>query len=731
MGEKSNLPLFETKSADNRFIFRLYTLSIFISICFIFYFRIHHLPESKAAEKLAWLGAFFSELWFAFYWFLTVIVRWNPSYRQTFKDRLSQRYEGDFPGIDIFVCTADPVIEPPTIVINTVLSIMAYNYPPEKMSIYLSDDGGSDLTFYALLESSQFSKKWLPFCRKFNVEPRSPEAYFRSAVEPLNDCLWSTELSSIKNLYEDMKKRIETVAELGRIPDDIRKQHKGFLEWDTVLSQRDHQTILQIVIDGRDPMAVDSEEQPLPTLVYLAREKRPQYNHHFKAGAMNALIRVSSRISNAPIILNVDCDMYSNNMDSVRDVLCFFMDEENGDEIGFIQFPQTFDNLTTNDLYSSSFDVINKVELHGMDNNGGPPYIGTGCFHRRETLCGRKYRRGSKSESLKWDHHQRIQDSASVLEETCKPLASCGYEENTEWGKEMGLKYGCPVEDVLTGFAIHCRGWRSIYFNPERKGFLGVAPTTLLQSLVQHKRWTEGDLQIFLSQYCPLLYGHGKIPLKLQLSYCVYLLWAANCLASLYYVTIPSLCLLRGISLFPKVSSQWSYPFIYTIMATSTCSAGEFVWCGGTLRGWWNDQRIWLYKRTASYFFAFFDNILRLLGTSKSAFVITAKVADNDVSKRYERELMEFGAPSPMFTILTTLAWLNALSFIGVLLKLAVHGQTPDQLAMQIILCGLLVCVNQPLYEGIFLRKDKGKMPTSVAYKSAAYALVACSLAYV
>lgn len=28
----------------------------------------------------------------------------------------------------------------------------------------------------------------------------------------------------------------------------------------------------------------------LPTLVYLAREKRPQHPHNFKAGAMNALV---------------------------------------------------------------------------------------------------------------------------------------------------------------------------------------------------------------------------------------------------------------------------------------------------------------------------------------------------------------------------------------------------------------------------------------------------------
>lgn len=71
-------------------------------------------------------------------------------------------------------------------VINTVLSVMAYNYPSEKLSVYLSDDGGSSVTFYALLEASRFAKHWIPFCKKFNVEPRSPAAYF-AGKSNLND----------------------------------------------------------------------------------------------------------------------------------------------------------------------------------------------------------------------------------------------------------------------------------------------------------------------------------------------------------------------------------------------------------------------------------------------------------------------------------------------------------------------------------------------------------------
>ncbi|KAK6289067.1 hypothetical protein POUND7_000608 [Theobroma cacao] len=731
MAKDDYVPLFETRPFKGRILFRLFAASIFVGICFICIYRVRFLPEEGKVERWTWIGLFLAELWFSFYWFLTAVCRWDSVYRLPYKDRLSQRFDKELPGVDIFVCTADPLIEPPSLVINTVLSVMAYDYPPEKLSIYLSDDGGSDLTFYAMLEAATFSKQWLPFCKKFKVEPRSAEAYFRTAFEPREDPVKAREWLSVKKLYEDMKMRIETTTKLNRIPEDIRKQHKGFREWDFVSSKHDHQTILQILIDGRDPNAVDVEGRPLPTLVYLAREKRPQFHHHFKAGAMNALIRVSSRISNGPIILNVDCDMYSNNSESIKNSLCFFMDEEKGDEFAYVQYPQNFENLTKNELYGGSYRVIQKLEFPGLDANGGPCYIGSGCFHRREALCGKKYDKDCK---VDWKrlHERKVKESASVLEETCKVLASCTFEQNTQWGKEMGLTYGCPVEDVITGLTIQCRGWKSIYLIPQREDFLGVSPTTLLQMLIQHKRWSEGHLQIFLSRYCSLLYGHKKIPLKLRLAYCPYNLWGANCLATLYYVAVPCLCLLRAISLFPKTSSLWVLPFAYVAFAHRAYSLGEFLWCGGTFQGWCNDQRMWMFKRTTSYFFGFFDTILKLLGYSKASFVITAKIADDEVLKRYEQELIEFGATSPMFDILATLAMLNLFSSLGAIKKVileADHSKVLDLYGLQILLCLLLVTINFPVYQALFFRKDNGRMPSSVTYKSIVFALLVCTLA--
>ena len=99
--------------------------------------------------------------------------------------------------MDIFVCTADPHSEPPSLVISTVLSLMAYNYPAEKLSVYLSDDGGSVLTFYALWEASIFAKHWIPFCKRYNIEPRSPVVYF-SELDGYQDLCTPKEWSLIR-----------------------------------------------------------------------------------------------------------------------------------------------------------------------------------------------------------------------------------------------------------------------------------------------------------------------------------------------------------------------------------------------------------------------------------------------------------------------------------------------------------------------------------------------------
>lgn len=105
---------------------------------------------------------------------------------------LNHRYdrEGEpsqLAAVDIFVSTVDPLKEPPLVTANTVLSILAVDYPVDKVSCYVSDDGAAMLTFEALAETSEFARKWVPFCKKYSIEPRAPEWYFTQKIDYLKD----------------------------------------------------------------------------------------------------------------------------------------------------------------------------------------------------------------------------------------------------------------------------------------------------------------------------------------------------------------------------------------------------------------------------------------------------------------------------------------------------------------------------------------------------------------
>ena len=180
-----------------------------------------------------------------------------------------------------------------------------------------------------------------------------------------------------------------------------------------------------------------------------------------------------------------------------------------------------------------------------------------------------------------------------------------------------------------------------------------------------------------------------------------------------------------------QLSNAWVVPFLFVFFAIRAYSLGEKLVWGGTYQEWVNAQRMWLYKRTTSFLFSFLNNFLRQLGFSESAFTVTEKVVDDDVSKRYEQEIMEFGVDSPMFTILATFTLINAFGFISGLKKLVLSEQSLilNPLALQTIYCGMMVFINLPILQAMFLRKDKGRMPSSVTYRSIMYVLAACSIA--
>ncbi|XP_022849638.1 cellulose synthase-like protein G3 [Olea europaea var. sylvestris] len=605
------------------------------------------------------LTMFVSDIILAYMWSTTQSYRMNPVTRQEFPENLEKFLDRkDFPAMDIFICTADPYKEPPINVVNTALSVMAYDYPTEKLSVYLSDDGGSELTLFAFMEAAEFARIWLPFCRESNIIERCPDAYFSSN-------------------YAQNPKTLEIKVLLNANKD---KDNKG---------------------------------QPMPNLVYVSREKRRTSPHQFKAGALNALIRISGIMTNAPIILTLDCDMYSNDPLTPQRVLCYVSDKSSRPNLGYIQFPQLYHGLNKADIYASEYKGLFQINPAGMDGLSGPNYVGTGCFFLRRTFFG-----GPSSPaqpeipelSPNYIVSKPIMDQ-KILDQA-HHVSGCNYENLTNWGSKMGLKYGSLVEDYYTGYRLQCEGWKSIFCDPKRPAFLGDVPITLIDVLNQNKRWDIGLLEVGFSKYSTLTYGIRTAGILVAQAFGQYAFWGIWCFPITFYAFIPSLTLLYGIPIFPKVSDPWFLAYIFLFLGANGKDCLDFVLAKGTFRRWWSDQRMWHMRGVSSHLFGSIEFITKRLGISTQGFNVTSKVMDDEQSKRYDQGIFEFGVESPMFVTLAMAATLNLMAFFCGGIVQIFKERNLEVFFVQVFIAGFAVLNCLPIYKAMFFRSDKGRMPT-------------------
>ncbi|KAM1234421.1 hypothetical protein ACFX2J_004004 [Malus domestica] len=590
-----------------------YRLVIVLWLVFLaFFFRFRILTPAYDAYVL-WITSVICEVWFAFSWMLEQFAKWNPINRETYLERLSIRFdrEGEpnmLSPVDVYVTTVDTAKEPPLITANTVLSILAVDYPVDKICCYVSDDGASMLLFDVLSETAEFARRWVPFCKKQNIEPRAPELYFSKKIDYLKD----------------------------KVHPNFVKERSGMKE--------------------------------LPRLVYVSREKRPGYEHQKKAGAMNTLVRVSAVLTNAPFMLNLDCEHYINNSKAVREAMCFLMDPQLGKELCYVQFPQSFDGIDHHDRYANRNFVFFDINMRGLDGIQGPLYVGTGCVFNRQAVygydppgsekrlkmtcdcwpswrfCG--CRHGSKKSkkhgvrsllgelypkkkkmmernhirngSTPMSDFSEVEEGFECYDELEKSsfksqknfekrfgqslffmastlleygglpegtnsqklvreaidVISCVYGEKTEWGKDIGWIYGSVTEDTLTGLKMHSRGWKSVYCMPERPAFKGFASINLSDRLHQVLRWALGSVEIFLSRHCPL---------------CI-----------------------------------WVMGLFLSIITTAIV---ELRWSNVSIKDWWRNEQFWVIGGVSAHLFAVFQGLLKVLAGVDTTFRVTSKAA--------------------------------------------------------------------------------------------------------
>ncbi|KAL4643812.1 hypothetical protein ACB092_02G119100 [Castanea dentata] len=744
-----------------------YRLLVLIRVVVLALFLTWRIQNPNRDAMWLWGMSIVCECWFAFSWLLDILPKINPINRATDLAALHDKFEqpspsnphgrSDLPGIDIFVSTADPEKEPPLVTANTILSILAVDYPVEKLSCYISDDGGAILTFEAMAEAVQFAEVWVPFCRKHNIEPRNPDSYFNSKTDPtknkkrpdfVKDRRW------IKREYDEFKVRINGLPEAIRKRSETynskeemkekklaREKNGGVLPLEPISftkstwmadgthwpgtwlnptadhSKGDHAGILQVMskVPENEMVMGHSDEKKLdftgvdirlPMFAYVSREKRPGYDHNKKAGAMNALVRASAILSNGPFILNLDCDHYIYNSQALKEGMCFMMDR-GGDRICYIQFPQRFEGIDPSDRYANHNTVFFDGNMRALDGLQGPVYVGTGCMFRRYALYGFHPPRAneysgmfgqlkspapniSAMQSLQSDQEEDLDtqpltshpdlnlprkfgnssvltESIAIAEYQGRPLAdhisikngrppgalllprapldaptvaeaisviSCWYENKTEWGDRIGWIYGSVTEDVVTGYRMHNRGWRSVYCITKRDAFHGTAPINLTDRLHQVLRWATGSVEIFFSRNNAFL-GSKRLKFLQRIAYLNVGIYPFTSVFLVVYCFLPALSLFTGNFIVQSLNISFLV-YLLTITVTLTLiSLLEVKWSGIGLEEWWRNEQFWVIGGTSAHLAAVLQGLLKVIAGIEISFTLTSKSSGEDEDDIY------------------------------------------------------------------------------------------------
>ncbi|KAK4854815.1 hypothetical protein QYF36_001625 [Acer negundo] len=733
-----------------------YRLLIVIRLVIMAFFLSWRIRNPNPDAMWLWGISIVCEVWFAFSWVLDILPKLNPINRATDLAALRDKFESpspsnpngrsDLPGVDVFVSTADPEKEPPLVTGNTMLSIMAADYPVEKLSVYISDDGGAILTFEAMAEAVRFAEVWVPFCRKHNIEPRNPDSYFQLKTDPtknkkrpdfVKDRRW------IKREYDEFKVRINGLPESIRRRTDAynsREENKekraakekngGVLPQEGVNytkatwmadgthwpgtwlnpmadhSKGDHAGILQVMskVPENDPVMGHPDEKRLdftgvdirlPMFAYVSREKRPGYDHNKKAGAMNAMVRASAILSNGPFILNLDCDHYIYNCLAIREGICFMMDR-GGDRVCYVQFPQRFEGVDPSDRYANHNTVFFDGNMRALDGLQGPVYVGTGCMFRRYALYGFNPPRANeyigmigqskipaasvppRSEEeaeteplnshpdlnlpIKFGNSTMFTDSIAVTEFQGRPLAdhisvkngrppgsllaarppldaptvaeavaviSCWYEDKTEWGLRVGWIYGSVTEDVVTGYRMHNRGWRSIYCVTKRDAFRGTAPINLTDRLHQVLRWATGSVEIFYSRNNAFL-ATRRLKFLQRMAYMNVGIYPFTSIFLVVYCFLPALCLFTGKFIVGALNTTFLVYLLANTLALILISLLEVKWSGVGLEEFWRNEQFWVIGGTSAHLVAVIQGLLKVVAGIEISFTLTSKSAAED-----------------------------------------------------------------------------------------------------
>ncbi|TVU38470.1 hypothetical protein EJB05_11842, partial [Eragrostis curvula] len=634
--------------------YRVLILVRLVAVALFIGWRIKH---NNSDIMWFWAASVVGDLWFAFSWLLYQLPKYRPIKRIPDLAALRRHYDDDgggssiLPGIDIFVTTADPVSEPVLYTMNCVLSILAVDYPVDRYTCYLADDSGALVLYEALVETAKFAALWAPFCRKHSVEPRAPESYFRREGMIYNGrspAEFMSDYSHVRREYEEFKMRLEmmpdTIKERSDVYNDsvAEKDSRGVkatwtasgMQWPgtwvepTENHRKGHHAGIVQIVQGHpsckpeqqqglqqqespveNPLNLAGVDARLPMLVYVSREKHPRHEHNKKAGALNAQLRISALLSNAPFVINFDCDHYINNSQALRASACFFLDSRDGERTAFVQSPQRFENVDPTDRYGNHNRVFFDGVMYALNGLQGPTYLGTGCMFRRLALYG--------VDPPKWRPDEIAVDGGRFG-------SSIPFLSSVAAALKQERRITPPEVDEpsflgeMTNAGAPCTAPWNV------DAFRGTAPINLTERLYQIIRWSGGSLEVFFSRYNPLCSGR-RLQFIQRAVYLNFTIYPVTSLFILLYAFCPAMWLVPDEVLIQRPFTRYVAYLVAVVALIHVIGALEIRWAGVTWRDWWRNEQFFMVASLTAYPTALLHMVVKPLTGKGIHFRVTSK----------------------------------------------------------------------------------------------------------
>lgn len=222
---------------------------------------------------------------------------------------------------------------------------------------------------------------------------------------------------------------------------------------------------------------------------------------------------------------------------------------------------------------------------------------------------------------------RELLDASTVAEAIS--VISCWYEDKTEWGNRVGWIYGSVTEDVVTGYRMHNRGWKSIYCVTKRDAFRGTAPINLTDRLHQVLRWATGSVEIFFSRNNALL-ASPRMKLLQRVAYLNVGIYPFTSLFLIVYCFLPALSLFSGQFIVQSLNVTFLTYLLVITLTLCVLAMLEIKWSGINLEEWWRNEQFWLIGGTSAHLAAVLQGLLKVIAGIEISFTLTSKSAGDD-----------------------------------------------------------------------------------------------------